>query len=116
MRSRSLAIAGTSYPRFEVWNGQRHEVAIRFRQADTIVRDRGCVHVCAQNAAGFRATRRLTLERALRGKWHRFEIGRRDLARRFLVEIEPLVSLGLVDLKFDGARLTTIVRADGDAA
>ncbi|MDY0969139.1 hypothetical protein [Sphingomonas sp. CFBP9021] len=109
MGSRQLSIAGTSYSKIDVWNGEYHDVAVRFRKTTTLVRDRGYVHVCAQNAGGFSATRRLTLARAMRGKWHRFDIKRRDLARRFLIEIEPLVALGVVDLKFDGGR----VRTDG---
>ncbi len=107
MGSKFLSISGTSYSRFEVWNGDYHNVEVRFRSRSTIVRDRGYVHVCAQSAGGFSATRRLTLDRARRGKWHHFEIKRRDLARRFLLEIEPLVALGIVDLKFDGGRLRT---------
>lgn len=105
MSSKFLSIAGTSYSAFEVWNGDFHSVEVRFLRIPTIVRDRGYVHVCAQNAGGFCATRRLTLARARRGKWHRFNIKRRGLARRFLCEIEPLVALGIVDVRFDGGRL-----------
>jgi hypothetical protein len=107
MASRRLTLTGTAYASFEVWNGEHHDVEVRFRSRATIVRDRGYVHVCAQNAGGFNATRRLTLARAIRGKWHRFGIGRRDLAQRFLREIEPLVAQGVVDLRFDGGRVST---------
>lgn len=107
MGSKRLSIAGTSYSAFEVWNGDHHNVEVRFRNRTTIVRDRGYVHVCAQNAGGFNATRRLTIARAIRGKWHRFDINRRPLARQFLIEIEHLVAMGNVEVRFDGGRLRT---------
>jgi hypothetical protein len=103
--SSKLTISGTAYLPFDVWTGDFHRVAVRFCRPETIGRDRGCVHVCAQNAGGYVATRRLTLSRARQGKWHRFDIKRRHLARRFLVEIEPLVALGVVDIRFDGRRI-----------
>lgn len=105
MGSKLLSIDGTSYSAFRVWNGDYHNVEVRFRSPATIVRDRGYVHVCAQNAGGFNATRRLTLDRAMRGKWHRFGVKRRHLARRFLLEIEHLVAAGAVDVRFDGGRV-----------
>ena len=107
MASKMLTVDDLSYFPIEVWDGHYHHVEVRFRPTETIDRDRGFVHVCVQNAGGFVATRRLTLARALRGKWHRFEIKRRDLAKRFLVEIEPLVRDGRVVLKFDGGRVRT---------
>jgi len=107
MGSKRLSIEGTSYQSFEVWNGDYHNVEVRFPNSSTIVRDRGYVHVCAQNAGGFNATRRLTIARAMRGKWHRFDIKRRPLARRFLIEIEHLVATGNVEVRFDGGRLRT---------
>lgn len=109
MGSKYLSIGGTAYSAFEVWNGDFHSVEVRFRNRTTVSRDRGFVHVCAQNAGGFNATRRLTLARAMRGKWHRFDIKRRQLARRFLLEIEHLVAMGAVDVRFDGGRLRTVV-------
>lgn len=106
MGSKRLSITGTPLA-FEVWNGDHHNVEIRFRNSATIVRDRGYVHVCAQNAGGFNATRRLAIARAMRGKWHRFDIKCRPLARRFLIEIEHLVAMGNVEVRFDGGRLRT---------
>lgn len=58
MDTRKLTIKGTAYSPFDVWNGEYHDVAVRFRKPATIVRDRGYVHVCAQNAAGYSASAR----------------------------------------------------------
>lgn len=106
MTSKRRTIVGTSYAPMLVWNGEYHRVRIRFRNRRNISRNRGFAHVCVQNAAGFQATRRLTIERAYRGKWHSFDIGRRRLARRFMIEIEPLVLLGAVEVEMDGERVT----------
>lgn len=105
MTSQKLNIAGTSYRAMRVWDGEHHNARFRFRDCQQLSRDRGFAHVCAQNAGGFRATRGLTLRRAESGRWHRLDIGRRGLARRFLVEIEPLVAGGIIQLEFDGKRI-----------
>ena len=90
MRSRKLRIAGTRYNPITVWNGERHRARIRIRDPRQLARDRGTLHTIFSRAANFRATRGLTLKRAARGQWHVVEIGRRDLARRLLIEIEML--------------------------
>lgn len=105
MTSRQLKIAETAYRRFKVWNGDYHHVRFRFRNRNHIKRDRGLMHVHVQNASGFNGTRRLTSSRAACGKWHSFEIGRRGLARDFLIDIEPLVLAGIIQVEFDGERL-----------
>jgi hypothetical protein len=85
-----------------VWNGEYHRVRIRFRKNHQIERDRGTVHTIVSRAVNFRGTRRLTIERASRGKWHVIDIGRRSLARRFMVEMELLAVLGIVEIELDG--------------
>lgn len=85
-----------------VWNGEDHRVRIRFRDKRQVARDRGTVHTIISRAASYRGTRRLTIDRACRGKWHTFKIGRRKLAKRFLIEIELLARLGIVEVELDG--------------
>lgn len=111
MRSKHLGISGTCYTPMTVWNGENHRVRIRFRNARHISRDRGTVHTIVQRAAGFNGTRRLTLKRAARGKWHEVSIGRRKLAKRLMIEIEPLVVLGIVEIELDGCMVGTARKA-----
>lgn len=77
---------------------------MRFRVVDAsnVGRDRGTLHVIASRAAGFGATRGLTERRAARGRWHAVAVGRRDLTRRMLIDLEPLVIQGVVEVELDG--------------
>lgn len=102
MRSKKLRIPGTRYCPMTVWNGEYHRVRIRFRNKRQIPRDRGTVHTIVSRAANYRGTRRLTIDRASRGKWHAVDIGRRALAKRFMIEIELLAVLGIVEIELDG--------------
>jgi hypothetical protein len=102
MRSKTLRIPCTQYGPMAVWNGNYHRVRIRFRDKRHIQRDRGTLHTIISRAASFKATRRLTIDRTSRGKWHTLDIGNRALAKRFMVEIELLVIHRIVEVELDG--------------
>jgi hypothetical protein len=102
MRSRKLTIDGTRYAPMTVWNGEYHYVRIRFLDTTRIASNRGNIHTIVQRAANFTAARRLSVKRALRGKWHSVEVGRRSLAKRLMFEIEPLIAQGIVEVELDG--------------
>lgn len=100
-----LTIPGTAYRRMFVLDGPRHRVRFRLVDGTNVGRDRGTLHAIACRAAGFSATRRLTERRASRGRWHAVEVGRRDLTRRMLVDLEPLALQGIVEIELDGRRV-----------
>lgn len=102
MQFKKLRIPGTLYKSMKVRDGERHQVRIRFRDTTRVECDRGTVHTIVQRAANFTAARRLTIDRALRGKWHTVDIGRRSLTRRLMVEIEDLATRGVVEVELDG--------------
>ncbi len=103
MMTRRLRIVGSAYRRMNVWDGDYHELAIRI--LDRSAATRWCAQSPVQNAAGFGVLEGMTDAAAYRRRWHRFPVKRRRLARRFMVQIEPLVIAGLVAVELDGERV-----------
>ena len=103
--AKRLTISGTAFERMLVWNGDYHEVELRVLDPDDPCGTRWVAQEAVQNAAGFPGLRRFTNEVAYRRRWHRFPIKRRRLARRFMIQIEPLVREGLVAVRLDGERV-----------
>ena len=112
MTIRRLKIPGTVYRRMTVLDGAHHRVRVRFVDASNIGRDRGTLHTIICRAAGYRGTRRLTERRAAKGRWHVVDIGRRDLTRRMMVDLEPLAVSGVLEFELDGR----LVRLRGSAS
>lgn len=102
MAHKNLRIAGTRYLPMRVWDGEQHRVRVRFRKRLHVPRDRGTLHTIICRATGYRGTRHLTEARAMKGNWHSLDIGRRTLAKRFMIEIEGLAALGIVEVMLDG--------------
>jgi len=88
-----------------VWDGEYHEIGVCVLDRDDPAGTRWQVQCRVQRAASFGANRRLTDAAACRRRWHRFPVGQRRLARRFMIEIEPLVVAKLVTVELDGERV-----------
>lgn len=86
-----------------VRSGQKHEVWVRVLDRAEPEEARWHLQRPIELAAGFGALKGFTDAAARRREWHRFEIGRTQLLRRFLRDVRLLVAAGRVSIEVDGA-------------
>lgn len=85
-----------------VRTGRRHDVSIRVLDRLRPEDARWRAQFAVARAASFRALLGFTDAAAAAGRWHTFEVGRTFRIRRFLRDVEELVSGGRLMVKIDG--------------
>lgn len=102
--------SSAAYAPVRVRSGGQHNVRIVICDARRPEEARWHMQWAIQRAASFRALDGFTNRMARRGLSHHFVIGRTRLLRRFLTDIEELVSSRRVIVEIDGRAVTTMRR------
>lgn len=106
-KKKTLARLPFEFGTVEIWGHGPHVVRQRIVDGWDYSFTRWILQRAVQRAGnlGFRSLDGLTDEAALKHRWHRFEINRPRLVRRFLTEIAPLLRRGLVEICLDGVAI-----------
>ena len=94
-----------SYASISVRSSGDHRIRVKIVDAKRVEEARWSLQFAVQRAASFNAIDGLTEAAAHAGRWHSFTIGKRQLLRRFVDDVQPLVVLGRVIVEVDGKRM-----------
>jgi hypothetical protein len=97
--------ASVGFQPLRIESGRKHSVRVRVTDAKRPEEARWCAQHAVQRAASFFALDGFNDDAARNQIWHSFEVSRTFLIRRFLRDVEWLVTTGRIDVKVDGARV-----------
>jgi hypothetical protein len=99
----------SDYVAHRIKSREKHSVWIQITDSKRPKEARWYMQWPMMRAAGFRCLKGFTNVAARRGVWHEIKV-RDELLRRFLLDIEDLVSLGRVQVEVDGRMVRTKIR------